>query len=272
MKPQDLDRIRFITRHFDELKGLSFLSSGMTFLGVGVLHFEHGPFLFLRATVVFAVSILLIVGGVFLSFYSRSHYRRTFGEVQPLAGAAYRPPDALSIYRPAGTAPPASVQIKGPDPRFGGLLLLMWSLGIALYVALRMAGSSAHIRFFDALGREDQFLPMLMIAQQVIDLISGLLFLSTWLWRGRRLSQSYYLVLGIVMLGIAAFGAAQGLLDPILWNAGLTRMAKPLMIAAVDMERTGFLLLGICFVLAGLLDHWQLVRALRRPAAEPYAA
>jgi hypothetical protein len=78
------------------------------------------------------------------------------------------------------------------------------------------------------------------------------------------------LVFAVVMLGIAWFGAAQGLLEPILWNAGLLRMAKPLLSAALDMS-TGYLLCGISFVLAGLLDHWQLVRTLR-PTAEPYAA
>lgn len=262
MKPQDLNRIRFITRHFNELKGLSFIALGLLFLANGIGRFEQGLF---PPRVVFAVRILLIVGYVLLLFCSRSYYRRTFGEVEPMAGPAYQPPDALSIYRPAGAAPHASVQIKGPDPRFPGLLLLVGGLGIALYVALRMAGSSVEAHVYDALGREDP--PFLVTGQQVLDLIIGSLFLSTWLWRGRRLSQSYYLALAVVLLGIAVFGAAQGLLEPILWDAGLIRMTKPLLLAAMDMSM-GQLLCGVCFVLAGLLDHWQLVRVLR-PAGSP---
>jgi hypothetical protein len=265
MKPQDLDRIQFITRHFNELKGFSLLSSGMLFLGLGANHFQHGPFL--HSTVVFAVIMLLLLGSVVLSFYSRSYYRRTFGEVEPMAGPAYRPPDELTIYRPAGAAPPASVPIQGPDPRFFPLLLLVGGLAVALYVALRVAGSAAGLRFFDASGRVDHFLPMLALVQQMMDLVLGSLFLGTWLWRERRLSQSYYLVFGVAMLAIAELGAAQGLLVPILEN---TRLMKPFLIATMDMS-TGQLLCGIGLVLAGLLDHWQLVRALR-PAAELHAA
>lgn len=256
MKPQDLDRIQFVTRHFNELKGLSFIGTGIFILGLGMNRFQHGPFL--HATVVFVTILLLSLGGVVLTLCSRSYYRRTFGEVEPVAGPAYRPPDELSIYRPAGTAPPASVPIKGSDPRFFPLLLLVGSLAIALYVGLRMAGSSADMRFFDASGVEDS---LFVVTQQVMDLFFGSLFLSTWLWRGRRLSQSYYLALGAVLLGTAWFGAALGLLVPI-WGIGLIRMAKPLLSAALDMS-TGMLLCGTCLVLAGLLDHWQLVRALR---------
>jgi hypothetical protein len=69
----------------------------------------------------------------------------------------------------------------------------------------------------------------------------GTLFLSVWLLRERRLSQSYYLGLAL-LLGFSALGSAP------LWAAPL--------------------LCGSAMILAGLLDHCQLVRALGPAARE----
>jgi hypothetical protein len=184
MKPQNLDRIRFVTRHFNEMnKGLFFIAIGLNFLSSGFSRFEHIPSSHhWVASTVFAVQLSLFVVAAILILYSRSYYRRTFGEVEPVAGPAYRPPDELSIYRPAGAAPPASVPIKGPDLRFFPLLLVVGSLAVALYVALRMAGSSVDAHVYDASGTEGS--PLYVIGQQVLELVLGSLCLSTWLWRG----------------------------------------------------------------------------------------
>jgi hypothetical protein len=102
--------------------------------------------------------------------------------------------------------------------------------------------------------------------QQLMDIVLGVLFLNTWISRGRSLSQGYYLGLALLILGIPALGATQGFILPALWDHGLIRIARFLP-AATDGFETNFLLLGASCLIAGLLDHLQLVRALGRPAA-----
>ena len=82
-----------------------------------------------------------------------------------------------------------------------------------------------------------------------------------WLMRDRRLSQSYYLVFGLLLLGLAALGASLEIAPtPALFSYALLALAHP-WIAQV--------LQGSVLVIAGLLDHRQLVRALGERPAEP---
>jgi hypothetical protein len=91
----------------------------------------------------------------------------------------------------------------------------------------------------------------------------GSLFLGIWLWRGRRLSQSHHLVLGVLLLGLAAFGACLGYF---VWeDREIPRLLLDLFLPAVVHLWVALLLCGAAMILAGLLDHWQLVRALARP-------
>ncbi|HEV2854028.1 MAG TPA: hypothetical protein VHC97_14615 [Thermoanaerobaculia bacterium] len=85
-------------------------------------------------------------------------------------------------------------------------------------------------------------------------------FLGVWLRRERRLSQRHYLALGAVLMGLAALGAFLGyLVDEDAENA--VRIIN-FVLPVVVRPWMALLVCGASTVLAGLLDHWQLVRAL----------
>jgi hypothetical protein len=255
MKPLDLDRIRFVTLHFNELKGLSLAASGLLFLGLGAAYIGRG-----HSVVVTCLQFALIFGSVALTLYSKTHYQRTFGEV--LARREAPPhPEALTIYGP-GAVPRAG----DANPEFNALLfrrmLLVGGLGVIVYVGLRMVSPNVSVSMPSIAEKQEVFATL----QQVLDIFFGALFLSIWIWRGRGRSQGYYLALALLMLGIPALGASQGFILQALWDHGLARMARFVLPAADDL-RMGQLLCGASCLLAGLLDHRQLVRALK-PAAE----
>ena len=104
MESQELDRIRFVTRHFNDLQGLRYLVPvGLITLSVGgTIHFSSWPML-LRGTFILAAFVLMFRAG--------SYYRGRFGEVET------RPDDAGELRVPF-------VQPGGPDATnrrtFGG--------------------------------------------------------------------------------------------------------------------------------------------------------
>jgi hypothetical protein len=251
----DLDRIRFVTRHFNELKGLSLAASGLLFLGLGAAYIGRGHFV-----VVTCLQFALIFGSIALTLYARTYYQKTFGEV--LARREELPrQEALTLYGP-GAVP----QARDANMEFNALMLrrmlLVGGLGIIVYVGLRMVSPTVDVSM-RSISEVPQFFTT---AQQVMEIFLGALFLSTWIWRGCRLSQGYYLALALLMLGIPALGATQGFILTALWDHGLIRMARFVLPAADDM-RMGMLVCGASCLLAGLLDHRQLVRALK-PAVE----
>jgi hypothetical protein len=74
MNDQDLDRIRLVTRHFADLKGLQILvPMGLWWIGSGLSSIYLNPFL----------TLVSIAGAVGLFFFSRRYYRTRFGEVVP---------------------------------------------------------------------------------------------------------------------------------------------------------------------------------------------
>lgn len=91
----------------------------------------------------------------------------------------------------------------------------------------------------------------------------GSFFLGLWFWRERRLSQIYHLALGALLLGLSAYGTCLGFFYAA--DGAIARVMNQLMPAVVHLWVALFLC-GISMVLAGLLDHWQLMRALNRPA------
>jgi hypothetical protein len=89
----------------------------------------------------------------------------------------------------------------------------------------------------------------------------GAFFLGVWLWRERRLSQSYHLVFGVLLLGLSALGICLGFLTRA--NGEIAEVLNLFVPAAVHLW-VALLLCGSSMILAGLLDHWQLVHALGR--------
>jgi hypothetical protein len=258
VKSPDLDRIRFVTRHFNELKGgLSLVALGLFFLSPAAAYIGRGHY-----ALVFYLRMALIFGAAALVLYAKTHYQKRFGEV--LARREEFPREAaLTIYGPVALprARASDANTEFTALMMTGRMLLMWVLGIIIYVGLRMVSPSMpsmsdHLPIFGSFAT----------VQQLMDIVLGVLFLSTWIWRGRSLSQGYYLAFALLMLAIPALGAAEGFILPALWDHGLIRMARVLP-AATDGFEMNFLLLGASCLLAGLLDHRQLVRALK-PAIE----
>ena len=96
MQTRDLDRIHFITRHFNDLQGLRYcVPMGLLTLSVGgTTYFANPSWVLLRA--------VLFLGAFLLAFGAKKYYQRTFGEVerqpvQPIAKLS-----SISIYSPAG--------------------------------------------------------------------------------------------------------------------------------------------------------------------------
>lgn len=93
-----------------------------------------------------------------------------------------------------------------------------------------------------ALGALDFFNEFLFT--RLVYLSVGGAFLGTWLRRGRPRLQEHYAVLGALLLGASV-------LDRSGYGNNIDRIV------------------GTALILAGLLDHWQLLRTLKRPTDEP---
>jgi hypothetical protein len=260
MKPPDLDRIRFVTRHFDELKGLHLAGLGLLFLSIGVPLFRRGSSV--AALPVFAVQLALLAGAFVLTLYAKTYYKKRFGEVQPL-GEPVLHLEALSIYS-SGVAPPVRYTKAKGDFWMFPRMLLIGGFCLIVYVALRRISPTVHMQ-------STSVLPDFAIGQHLIAIVLASLFLSSWISRGYRLSQAYYLVLGLVMLGLPALGASMGLvLTALRGHPELNPMADlllPAVYRVVHANESVYLVCGACLLVAGLLDHRQLVQAFK-PAVE----
>lgn len=229
MEIRDLDRIRFVTKNFGNLQGLRYLVP----LGLLAVGSASQPLL-LRA--------VLLLGAVLLLAGARRYYRRTFGEVEPpqqprlVSEFSYS-----SIYNHIGPAPRLQPTIP-VVPRFLLLALLVlavfllfqflfWPPWVATESETIWTGSSAMTRAFFT---------------QSVYFLGGALFLGLGWLRGGSLSRSYPFALGVLLSGLSVL--------------------SPYLLPAAVHFRVALLVLGSSMVLAGLLDHWQLVRTLR-PAA-----
>jgi len=228
---RDLERIQFVTRHFHSLQGLRHLVPlGLITLSA-VACFMEAPLLFLGA--------VPLLGAVLLMLGARRYYGEAFGLAEPRQ--APRPatePLCTSIYSSTGPAPWLA---SSPSP-ISTLQRTLLLIGLApfLYLLFQNLIAPPWVTFpsgttvprpFEWYGSALGAFPALLLYA-----LSGPLFFSIWWLQGRRLSQSYHLGLGALLLGFSAFGTAP------LWIAPL--------------------LCGSAMILAGLLDHWQLVRAL----------
>lgn len=235
MEIQDLDRIRFTTKNFGNLQGLRYLVP-LGLIVLGCAGFTSWPLVPLRAVLFLGAFALMIGAG--------RYYRRTFGEVEPspqpllVSELSYS-----SIYNHIG--PATRLQPTIPVvPRFlllGFLVLavfvlfqfLFWPPWVVSDSGLVWTGSTATVRAFFT---------------QSTYFLGGALFLGLGWLRGGSLSRSYPFALGVLLSGLSVL--------------------SPYFVPAAAHRWVALLLCGSSMVLAGLLDHWQLVRVLGRPAGE----
>lgn len=273
MNAQSIDRIRFVTRHFNELQGLRILVPlGLIALTAGfigrfrvffgpLLRIHLGPFVplvFLLVAPMVVVSALLLIG------FSPFYYRESFGVVErpPVDPSGQLAP--LSIFSPAGPAPWLAVDRPVGHPRARRLLITM-SLAFALFVLVQAVCPPIFMFTFQNEIHEPwmRLTPFLV---QTLHVLYGSLFLGTWLWRGRRWSQSYYLALAILPLALAALGASGSSPLGLLVLDAAERKLWLVQPALAD-PWIALLPCGASLLLAGLLDHSQLARTLGRPMA-----
>jgi hypothetical protein len=283
MKNRKLDRIRFVTRHFNNLQGLRYwVPLGLLTLSVGgTTYFENTRFVILR--------IGLFLGAFLVAFGARRYYRRTFGEVESEPIYPTRELPSISIFSPAGPTPRlAGFRQMPPEVRY---LLVPLGLAAVLFVVFQAISPSIMINEDESLiqapwttltdtplfsASESPHLmpgPMSLsldstgkaVGGQLMYALYGACFLGIWLWRERRRSQSYYLALGVLLLGLSAFGSSLGYLIEKGWAMAY---AFNLFLPAVTHLWVALSLCGVSMILAGLLDHWQIVQVLGRPALE----
>lgn len=272
MEIRDLERIRFTTQHFHDLQGLRFgVPLGLVVLGLA------SPAL--PRLGLFLIAILLILG-------AKRHYE-AFGEVESPAH-----PD-LDLY------PVSIFNLAGPISRLQGhrqvtpivrFLLVTTVLVVLPFSYFQALPPNIVVQGDVALGQPLQVLPetsphfgppwineypnggamrppsmLRAVSAQSLCVLSGALFLGLWLWRGRRLSQSYHLALAVPLLGLAALGTSLGYFAR--ENGEIPRILD-LLLPALVYPGVALPLCGAAMVLAGLLDHWQLVRVLGWPETE----
>ncbi len=277
MTAQRLNQIRFVTAHFNELQGLRYLVPlGLVTLSVGgTTYFENGPIRILRAA--------LLLGGLFLMARAGRYYQRTFGEVtrQPiLSGLA----DSLSIYSPAGSAPrlasqrrihPAARWLPATMGLCFALLLTVRAISPAVAVTTDQSLVQAPWLALDSVVAGTGFTEPLpfqwswpALRVQMIYLFYGSVFLALWLWRGRRLSQSYHLILGVLLLGLSAVGAFMGFPLSGAWGPRMLQIFDTWFLPALAHLWVAVAACGAAMILAGLMDHLQIVRVLGRTMVE----
>jgi hypothetical protein len=281
METRKLDRIRFVTRHFNDLQGLRYWAPlGLITLSLGgTTYFANRPFVILR--------FVLFLGAVLLAFGARRYYRNAFGEVEPQPVYPTRELPSPSIFSPAGSAPRlAGFRQVSPEVRY---LLIPLGLAMVLFTLFQATSPAFTVEVDESLIQQpwvawdsiSLFVPAedykdvsalalspsttKAVGGQLLYALLGACFLGVWLWRERRRSQSYYLVLGFLLLGLSALGTSLGYL--LREDGGLAPTASFFLPAVIHLW-VALLLCGASMILAGLLDHWQLVRVLGKPAVE----
>lgn len=271
MTTREIDRIRFVTRHFNELQGLrSFVPLGLMQVSLGVLFFLPSS-----SFPLWLLPVVFNLGVAVWALRSRSYYRRSFGEVESRTEAECA---SLSVYSPAGPAPLA-IERRPVNPFAQGLIPLI--LALALFLIPRMILPTATI-MPDGSGVDPwaQLHPPSVVVAETVEMprfafelkpmigqglytLFGVLFLGIWFWRGRSLSQSYYLGLGAALLGLGLLGSCLGGVLTALWALGIAWILPNAVLVALAHVWIAQILCGAAMAIAGLLDHWQLVRTLK---------
>ena len=282
MDTQDLDRIRFVTRHFNDLQGFRYwVPLGLLTLSLGgTTYFDNPPLMALR--------VLLFLGAVFLAFGARRYYRNTFGQIEGQAVSPALELSPVSIFSPAGPTP----RVEGFPLVAPAMRLPLLTMGLAFFLFFILQANTPTISIIetqslaeppwltlDAVflaepeytrgiasvlwGRRIPVAAAKATIAQGIYVLCGSLFFGIWLWRERRWSQIYYLILGLPFLGLSVLGSILGYFvyeerEPVI-------RAIDLFLPAAIHLWIALLLCGCAMLLVGLLDHWQLVRALGQP-------
>lgn len=265
MKTVDLDRVQFVTRHFNELQGLRFLVlPGLLFLALAA---SVG----LNTLPAQILPVAVLLGIVLLRGRLKSYYQGRFGVVES-PRLSPMPVEALSLAGSGMTV--AGLPKTTPGAwrilLFAGVafvpFVILWFLSPAVFIDSptdwsRLSSQTVMIGGAPILKLDPSALLLVMY------FFCGALFLGTWLRRGRCSSQGYHLVIGLLLLGFAALGASQGYVLQALFDGGIGRIAQ-VFVPALGSAPLALALCGGGFVVAGLLDHWQLVRVLGSPAEE----
>lgn len=260
MNARQLDHIQFVASHFNGLQGLRYwVPLGLITLSLGgTTYFESVPFRVLRAA--------LFLGAILLAFAARRYYQGRFGEVEPQS-VFLAELESLSVYSPAGSPSRLSGGFQEVKPVLRlfsiamglsfAVLLTLWAMSPSVIIAedesLSQAPWHASGSIFMAVadGVGPWWLGKALFGYLLYALF-GSFFLAVWLWRGRRASQSYSLVFGLLLLGLAALGASLG------WFLSRLDSLAPF----VGHLWIAVLLCGVSTIVTGLLDHRQLARML----------
>lgn len=271
MMTRQLDRIRFITQHFHDLQGLRY--------GVPL------GLITLALTAPSILRIVLCLAALLLLLGARRYYR-SFGyvETQPVDPVAELCP--VSVFSPAG--PLSRLEGFQQVTPFARQLLIVMALSAVLFAFFQALPPNFLVEGEEALGQHPRVLlepapyygpPLIKVLEggvarspsmlravfaQTMYVFFGSVLLGVWLWRGRRRSQSLHLVLALGLLALSAFGTSLGYFARL---GGEIPRILDLVLPALVYPGLALLLCGSAMILTGLFDHWQLVRALARPAA-----
>lgn len=264
METRDLERIRFVTQHFNDLQGLRYwVPLGLIALGWG------GPML-LRAG--------SLLGAFVLMLGAKRYYRNAYGEVEQQAVD----PVPVPIFSPAGSV------LRLEQPRMTPVerhFLVTVGLAVVLFAILQVIPRPHFlIQGNEALGQHPRIVPesalyfgpswsghyekacsmkspsmLRAAAAQMIYVLYGSLLLGVYFWRERRESQSHHLMLAVLLLGLAGHCTALGF---VAGREGEIARITHLLLPAVVYPGVALLTCGSAMVLVGLFDHWQLFRAL----------
>ncbi|HVG11177.1 MAG TPA: hypothetical protein VNM67_25970 [Thermoanaerobaculia bacterium] len=228
MEMQDLDHVRFVTRHFRDLQGFRRLVPlGLLALsGAGLISRTSWP-----------LSAALTVGACLLLFTAERYYRNHFGEAEPLEAEAI------------GELSPSILTSGGPAQRFQPAIptaprvVLIGGLACSVFILFQLllwppwVTIDSEVVYWSG----DPAMTRAMLIQMLYGLC-GLFFLGTWRLREQRLSQIHCLGIGLLLSGLAALAP---------WLApGAIHFGVALLVC------------GSSLMLAGLLDHLQLVQVL----------
>ncbi len=239
MEIRDLERIRFVTRHFGELQGFRRLVPvGLLMLsGAGLTSFTGWPVMLLRVALLAGACLLLLGAG--------RYYRSTFGETEGLQAEPVADLSSLLLMAPLTASLTTKSPAQWPRPVIPAVprFLLIGGLACAVFILFQLLFWPPWVTIGSEVvywsGNLEMTRTMLI---QMLYGICGLFFLGTSWSRRQHLAQAHLPGFGFLLSGLSALAP---------WLAP----------AAVSFE-VALLVCGSSLVLAGLLDHWQLVRVL----------